>query len=148
MKILVVDSNVIFSTAFNQNSRIGQFVLSSNESDVVFYAPEYLKLEIEKYVPKLVANTNQTEAEVRETIQLAYTRINFIADAQIPIHFYMKAAPLVEDIDPNDIVFVALNEYLKELLWTGDLELFEGLRAKGYMKVVTFKEVKIMFDLG
>lgn len=121
MNIFIVDSNVIFSTAFNQNSRIGQFILSSNERDVSFYAPEYLKGEIEKYISKIVAQTNQTEAEVRETIQLAYTKINFIADAQIPVRFYMKGAPLVEDIDPNDIVFVALNDtsmnYFGRAIW-------------------------------
>lgn len=47
MRIYVVDSNIIFSTAFNPNSRIGQFVMSSNEKEVEFYAPKYLKEEIE-----------------------------------------------------------------------------------------------------
>lgn len=148
MKIFIVDSNIIFSTAFNQHSRIGQFILSANERDIEFYAPTYLKSEIEKYIPKIVENSNQTEEDVRETIQLAYTKINFIADAQIPIKFYMKAAPLVQDIDPNDLIFVALNEYLDEMFWTGDTELYEGLRAKGYTKVVNFQDIKRMFDIN
>jgi predicted nucleic acid-binding protein len=147
VKIFIVDSNVIFSTAFNQNSRIGQFVLSSYEREVSFYAPDYLKKEIEKYIPKLVDKTDQTEEEIRETIQLAYTKITFIADAQIPVQFYMKAAPLVQDIDPDDIVFVALNEYMNELLWTGDMELYHGLRSKGYDKAIRFEDIKQMFDL-
>ena len=42
----------------------------------------------------------------------------------------------------DDIVFVALTEYLNELFWTGDKELWEGLRARGYDKVVNFQEVK------
>lgn len=147
MRVYVVDSNIIFSTAFNPNSRIGQFIMSSNEKEVEFYAPEYLKEEIERYISKIVTQSNQTEGKVRETIQLAYTKINFIADTQIPIEFYMKAAPLVRDIDPNDIVFVALNEYLDEFLWTGDKQLYEGLIGKGYTKVINFEIIKQLFNL-
>jgi len=95
MRVYVVDSNIVFSTAFNPKSKIGQFIMSSNERDVEFYAPEYLKEEIERYISKIVRQSNRTEDEVRETIQLAYTKINFIADAQIPIECYMTAAPLV-----------------------------------------------------
>lgn len=84
---------------------------------------------------------------MRETIQLTYTKINFISDAQIPIEFYIKAAPLVRDIDPNDIVFVALNEYLDEFLWTGDKRLYEGLIERGYTKVIDFEEIKKIFNL-
>ena len=142
MKIYVLDSNIIFSTALNPASAIGQFVMSVNEQDVEFYAPEYLKEEIEKYIPRIVQLSRQSESKVREIVQLAYTKINFIADAQIPVEYYMKAAPLVRDIDPDDLVFVALNEYLDELLWTGDMQLYRGLLQKGYTKVITFQEIQ------
>lgn len=145
MKIYVLDSNIIFSTVFNPNSAIGQFVMSANEQDVEFYAPDYLKIEVERYVTKIVQLSQQPEEKVKELIQLAYTKINFISDDQIPIEAYMKAAPLVRDIDPDDIVFVALNEYLEELLWTGDLKLYRGLLQKGYTKVVTFQDIQEHF---
>lgn len=147
MKIYILDSNVIFSTAFNPNSRIAQFIMSSSERQLEFYAPNYLKQEIERYIPKIVVQSKQSEEKVREIIQLAYTKITFIDDAQIPIEYYMKAAPLVRDIDPNDIVFVALNEYLNKLLWTGDQQLYQGLIQKGYNKVVNFTDLKKIFDL-
>jgi len=44
-------------------------------------------------------------------------------------------------------VFVALNEYLDEFLWTGDKKLYEGLIKKGYGKVVNFNMIKELFDL-
>ena len=79
---------------------------------------------------------------MRQVLALAYSKINFIPDTSIPFQFFAKAYPLVREIDMDDIVFVALTEYLNELFWTGDKELWEGLRARGYDKVVNFQEVK------
>jgi predicted nucleic acid-binding protein len=42
----------------------------------------------------------------------------------------------------DDLVFVALNEYLDKVLWTGDMKLYKGLKKKGYKKVVTFREIQ------
>ena len=48
----------------------------------------------------------------------------------------------------DDVVFVALNEYLNStLLWTGDKELYEMLEKKGYDKIITFSEIKEMFGI-
>lgn len=42
----------------------------------------------------------------------------------------------------DDIAFVALNEYLEDArLWTGDKQLLEGLRAKGYKKCISTEEL-------
>ena len=54
----------------------------------------------------------------------------------------MRAAPFVMDIDEDDLIFVALTEHLDELLWTGDLKLYNGLRENGYDKVITFDYIK------
>ncbi len=48
MKIFILDSNVIWSTAYNAKSDMGQFVLAVSPKEVQFYAPEYLKVEIER----------------------------------------------------------------------------------------------------
>ncbi|GJM35619.1 MAG: hypothetical protein DHS20C18_46200 [Saprospiraceae bacterium] len=42
----------------------------------------------------------------------------------------------------DDLPFVALTEYLDELLWTGDNQLYNGLKKKGYKKVVNFEFIK------
>lgn len=54
----------------------------------------------------------------------------------------------VRDVDMDDLVFVALNEYLDStLLWTGDEELYKALESKGYSKVVNFDKIKEMCDI-
>ena len=41
----------------------------------------------------------------------------------------------------KDVAFVALNEYQKAILWTGDKVLINGLKLKGYNKVITTEEM-------
>ncbi len=147
MKVFILDSNLVFSAALNLSNPIGKFIMSAYEKQVEFYAPQYLKVEIERYIPKLMELSDLSEVEVRRVIELIYTQIQFIADDAIPVEYYIEALPYVREVDMDDLVFVALNEYLDELLWTGDTALYQGLRAKGYTKVVNFEEIKAMFGL-
>lgn len=147
MRVFILDSNIIWSTAFNAKSKIGRFVLSTSSEKVKFYAPTYLKGEIEEQVPRVAELSGQSEQEVRETIQLAYTKVTFISDVQIPLKYYAKAAYLVRNIDMDDITFVALNEYFDELLWTGDMRLYNGLKIQGYTKVVKWEEVQKLVEV-
>lgn len=88
------------------------------------------------------------EAETRKLLQVIYDKIEFVSDQIIPFEFYVKSLQLVRDVDMDDLVFVALNEYLDSaLLWTGDKELFEALKNKGYNKVVSFDSIKVMFGI-
>jgi predicted nucleic acid-binding protein len=75
--------------------------------------------------------------ELLESQRLVYKNINFINEGQIPKKFRLKAYNLVKDIDLNDIVFVALNEYQESTLWTGDKALTIGLKKKGYDRVIS-----------
>jgi predicted nucleic acid-binding protein len=142
MKIYITDTNVIFSAVLNVNSGIGQFIMSANQNNVKFYAPDYLRFELENYIPKIVKISSLKIEEVRRLITLLYAQIIFISDELIPFEYYKNALPFVRDVDMDDLVFVALTDYLEETLWTGDLKLYNELIAKGYTRIVTFNEIK------
>ncbi len=141
MKIYIVDTNIVFSAPMNTQSRIGQFLMQTDDGQVEFYAPTYLKREIERHLPKLVRLARLPEPAVREIIDLVYTKINFIDDAQIPISTYSAAARLVRDVDEFDVQFVALTQYMDEILWTGDRKLYRHLLKMGFDQVVTFEDI-------
>ncbi len=141
-RVIIVDSNILWSTAYRATSDIGQFLLLSDPTVVSFYAPEYLKEEIAKHFPKVVALSGQSEAQVSTVLEAAYRKITFISDAQIPFEYFKPAIRLVRDIDIDDVTFVALAEYMDELLWTGDSQLYQGLKRKGYNKAINFTELK------
>jgi len=142
MKVFILDSNLIFSATLNIDNPIGSFIMSANESNIEFYSPTYLVEEMEKHLPKLIELSGLSKKEVRRIINLLYTQINFVSDEHIPMEFYIKALPSVREVDIDDLPFVALNEYLDELFWTGDMQLYRGLVNKGYTKVVTFDYIK------
>jgi predicted nucleic acid-binding protein len=77
----------------------------------------------------------------------SYKYIEFIEDAAIPFEEYIKAMRIVRDVDPDDVHFIALTNYLDRVLWTGDVKLYNGLKAKGYEKVVMFKDISRTYNL-
>ena len=146
MDIYIIDSNIVFSAAMKSDSRIGRFIMAASRYSVKFYAPNYLQTEIENHFEELVARAKRPAVEVREQIKLIYSRIQFISDDQIPLDMYSRAAYFARDVDEDDIVFVALNEYFGELLLTGDNKLYRHLISKGYQSVINFSEVREKYD--
>ena len=142
MTIYIIDTNLIFSASLNLRSGIAEFIFLAEDYGVELIAPSFLKNEMEEHFPKLQKISGLTEEEVRKSLQSVYAKIRFIDDYLIPIPFYVKAAPFVRDVDPKDLVFVALSSFMDEILWTGDKKLHKGLLAKGYPKVITFDEIK------
>ena len=69
------------------------------------------------------------------------TKITFINEEIIPQKIWEDSEKITEGIDLNDTDFVALTKYLKGKLWTGDLELRNGLKKKGFKNVLTTSEI-------
>lgn len=72
--------------------------------------------------------------------------ITFIDERLIPTKVLAKAELQVQNIDINDTVFVALTKHLKGKLWTGDLQLYKGLKAKRFKDVILTSELSSMLD--
>lgn len=147
MDIYIVDANIIFSAVLNLKSGIGQFILKSAENKVSFYAPKYLKIEIDRHLIKIVQRSGLNPEEVKLAIDKIYEYVTFISDEIIPFEEYVKAMRLVREIDPNDVTFVALTNYLEKVLWTGDNKLYNGLKKLGYKRVVNFSDIKRIYKL-
>ena len=139
MKI-AVDTNIIFSAILNTKSVIGDILLNSSDK-FQFLSCHFLWFEIEKHWNKLKNISKLEEFELRESQRIIYKNVNFIDEAQISKQSRIKAFELVKDIDLNDIAFIALNESLGSVLWTGDKILIKGLKKKGYNKVVTTEDL-------
>lgn len=140
MDIIIVDTNIIFSAILNAKSPIGD-LLFNNGGQLDFYSSEYLREEIDRHRSRIVSLSNTSEDAVNQVIFQVYRQISFISDQQIPYEHWAKSAPLVRDIDMDDLPFVALTSYLDGDLWTGDLALLEGLRAKGFLRGLSTEEL-------
>lgn len=139
MKI-ILDTNIIFSALLNSNSTIGELIFDS-ENVFEFYGCDYMRLEIEKHWDKLKKISKLTDKELQESLFRLFTKIHFINEEQISEKIWVKAETLTGDIDIDDTDFVSLTNYLKGVLWTGDKELYTGLKIKGYKKVISTQEL-------
>jgi len=144
MKI-IVDTNIVFSALLNSNSRIGRLLLNSRNY-FEFYSCKYLQIEIQHHFNKIRSYSHLKEEELIELINLIESKIFFIDEKLLPETVILRAKELVEDIDFDDFAFVAIANYLKAFLWTGDKVLVDGLRGKGYKNVITTSELSRLLE--
>lgn len=68
-------------------------------------------------------------------------RINFIDARIIPCKILNSAEKLMQYCDKDDIEFVALTNYLKGKLWTGDKRLINCLGNAKWNRVMSISEI-------
>lgn len=140
MKIIIVDTNIVFSALLNAKSTIGNIILNNNQQ-FDFYSSEHLRREIDQHREKVWALSKLGDARMGEVIYQVFREISFISDQQIPYEYWANSIPLVREVDMDDLPFVALANYLDGQLWTGDMQLLNGLSAKGFQKGITTEEL-------
>ena len=144
MKI-IVDTNIVFSAILNSNSRIGKILLNSKEH-FQFFTCNYLRTEIQRHRNKLLKLTKLTEDQLSELEDLITQHITFIDERLIPQDLLIKTEIQLKAIDPDDTVFVALTKHLEGKLWTGDLQLYNGLKAKRFKNIIRTSELSLLLD--
>lgn len=144
MKI-IVDTNIVFSAILNSNSRIGKILLNSKEH-FQFFTCNYLRIEIQRHRNKLLKITKLTEYQLAELEELVTQHITFIDERLIPQDLLIKTEIQLKAIDPDDTVFVALTKHLEGKLWTGDLQLYNGLKAKRFKGIILTSELSLLLD--
>jgi predicted nucleic acid-binding protein len=138
---VIVDTNILFSAILNSQSWIGQILLHSDKT-TKFYSPKYLQVEIDKHFNKIKSITKLSDNEIHELIDALYTKIHFISEELISKDVIIVADQLTNDIDFDDVMFIALAIHFNCKLWTGDKALMNALRKKGFKKFVTTDDLK------
>ena len=137
---IIIDTNIVFSALLNTNSRIGQILINGIKY-YDFYSPEYIRLEIFKHKEKIKTIAKLTDDEFLETYELVIRNITVLNHSLIPIEIYKNAEVLCKTIDIDDTVFVAVAEFIKGKLWTGDIKLLKGLTEKGFKRLITTEQL-------
>lgn len=130
MKI-IVDTNIIFSTLLKSGYKFRDILFAGSDE---FYSCKWAIAEIFKHKDKILKCSKLSEEILFETLHKIFKNIHFVNDELISNENLKKAYDLCHDIDEKDILFVALTLELNGVLWTGDKELKEGLKKKGFNK--------------
>ncbi|MGZ5134086.1 MAG: PIN domain-containing protein [Flavitalea sp.] len=145
MKKIIVDTNIIFSCLLNSQATIGDLIFNSAEI-FDFYSNEYMRFEIHKHWEKLKRISKLGEPELKMAYDKLLTKLTFINEELIPKKVWQKAEQAVTTIDLDDTDFVALSIYLKGSLWTGDKQLYDGLKLKRFRSVFNTHEMVKLRD--
>jgi predicted nucleic acid-binding protein len=95
-----------------------------------------MRYEIQKHWEKLKKISKLSDQQLADAQFRLFSRLKFIDEDLIPRTIWEKSLKLTQDIDVDDIDFVALTIYLKGSLWTGDKSLYNGLKSKQFKKVL------------
>ncbi len=140
MTKIIIDTNIVFSALLNVNSRIGQIIINGNNY-YEFYSPSYVRTEIFEHKERIKSIGKLSEDEFTELYALVLKNITILDNSIIPKEVYRKAELLCRGIDIDDTIFVAVSDFVKGVLWTGDLKLIKGLIGKGYFELIKTNEL-------
>lgn len=129
MKPIIVDTNIVFSALVNKNSPIASFLLDPQRTLLM---PKFGFVELFKHKEKICKISKHSHDEILEILYELIRHIDFYDENMISVDALQKSWLLVKDIDPKDMLFVALTIEVDGLLWTGDAKLRSGLEAKGF----------------
>ena len=128
MKI-VIDSNRVIA-ALIQDSTTRQILFDKNFE---FFAPEYIKGEIDKYRKDIIEKANIKEEEFEVLLSLIFEHITIISKNE-----YQDILNDLGNIikDTKDIAYFAVCIFVKaDGIWTHDLHFKEQKRFKIFMNI-------------
>ena len=99
---LIVDTNIVFSSILNTDSKIGDLLLNSDDQ-FEFYSVSYLKDEFENHKAKLSQISNLSLEEIDQIKTQIFAKIQFISEDLIPFEFWRKAVDYVREVDMDDM---------------------------------------------
>ena len=141
MRVIIVDTNIVFSALLSVDSAIRRIITGSQECR--FFTSNYMRIELENHYSKLKKAAKLTDENIAISKHKLFKYITFIALDRVPEQCWSEAEQLVIGIDMDDLPFVALALYLDAYLWTGDKILYNGLKTKGFKKVISTQELKL-----
>ncbi len=128
MKV-IIDSNRLFA-ALIKDSTTRKILF---EKSFEFFAPEFIKVEFEKYKSELKEKTNLSDSELDLLISTIFEVINIIPESEF--NQYIKEFSN-DNVDPKDLSYLAACLKVKaEGIWTHDPDFFKQKKCKIFTNI-------------
>ena len=136
----VVDANVLISILIS-----GKASYKTILRFLDLFTPDFALEEIEKYKQVIFEKTRLSADELRVFTCSIFNEIAVIPAFVISDEAIEKATELAQTIDIKDVSYIALAMQLDLVLLTRDKKLVQGLKRKGFRKVMLFEELLASF---
>jgi predicted nucleic acid-binding protein len=137
---LIVDTNIAISSLITPGSNISKIIFRDLGKSALI-APSFMFEEILDKFQRIIKITGYSDEQLKELLYLLVKRIDFIENELIDFKHQKEAYDLVKEIDPKDLLFVALSLQTGKPIWTGDFKLHKGLRKRGFDNILTTNEI-------
>lgn len=139
MKI-IVDTNIVFSALLNSSGKIGNLIMNSDDV-FQFYTSDYLKEELLEHHEKIKKLSRLSDADIDTLKSLIFNHINYINTEIIPTKIWIEAESIMADVDPDDMEFYALSQFLNCKIWTGDKKFHMRLGQKSIHQTLSTDDI-------
>lgn len=136
MKSYVIDANIIFTALIS-----GKEVYTQLFTENKLYMPDFALTEIQYYQDLILQKTKVNPTNFRKFVLSLFTNVTIVPNFLISTESYYKAFMLCKDIDEKDTTYIALAIEFDITLVTKDEVLAKGLKEKGFMNVITLREL-------
>ncbi|QDK78755.1 hypothetical protein EXU85_09105 [Spirosoma sp. KCTC 42546] len=137
MNQYILDANILFSGVISQKVI---YRIIFGEKTNVFYTPDFVLAELNGYRKVFLKKSAIKGTDLKEFTLFLFSKIIVVPDYIITPESYEQAEKLVADIDPKDVAYVALSIELDAILLTRDKPLYDGLKAKDFMRIQLFND--------
>jgi predicted nucleic acid-binding protein len=90
---------------------------------------------------KLKRISKLSDEQLEESMLKVFEKVHFLNEELISEKTWLASEEIAIDIDIDDVDFIALTKHFKGYLWTGDKELYAGLKKKKFKWVVNTTEL-------
>jgi len=135
MTDFVMDANVLMSILISGKASYRPILTYYQ-----FILPDFVFIEVDKYKNILLKKSKMQEDELRRWSYFVFSNITVLPYYVLANENIKKANELLKDIDLKDSSYVALGMQLDLILLTRDKPLLNGLKNRGYRKVMAFED--------
>lgn len=128
-EIAVVDANLIFSILISDSEKIWR---GFARKDVTFVTPNFVIVELFQHFDRIKKASHLPEEKMFSIMSRIVARLQFYGEVMISTGSLVEAYRLCREVDPKDILYVALALELGAKFWTNDNALKTGLIKKGF----------------
>lgn len=105
-----------------------------------FVLPEYALAEVDLYCDKLKSKTKMDEGQFFQWTYFVFSQVTILPRYSLSNESLRRATKLLKSIDQKDIPYVATAMQLDLALLSRDKPLHNGLRKKGFRKIILFED--------
>lgn len=128
-EIAVVDANLIFSILISDSEKIWR---GFTRKDVTFVTPNFVIVELFRHFDRIKKASHLPEEKMFKIMSRIVARLRFYGESLISTGSLVEAYRLCREVDPKDVLYVALALELNAKFWTNDNALKTGLIKKGF----------------